>query len=241
MSFDNFDGDGRKGADGPPAWDPSHDQFVVPDDISELDADIRSYHRECRAARRRAWIEKLTLHNRFGFTLPIVVTVLVLVAAYTVVMLVVASPRPQIAGRANLASPSAAVGEIGGLLPDVTLHRANGNGPLRDLRPAVLFLTPAGCDCNEAVRSVATAAEHNRLRIALIGKDRPPAPAGISSGLTILASEPTGKLLNTFNVKDSAPVAVLVRPNGLVNDVLHDIPSPADLDDAVEELVRPGG
>ncbi|HVX43858.1 MAG TPA: hypothetical protein VHC49_08220, partial [Mycobacteriales bacterium] len=157
-------------------------------------------------------------------------------------MLVVASPRPNITHQVQLASPSAAVGKIGGLVPDLTLHGSQGaTHPLRDLRPAVLFLTPAGCNCDDAIRSVATAAEHGRINLALIGRDRPDVPKGVSSALTVVASEPSGKLLDTFKVVDGSPVAVLVQPNGIVHDVLHDVPSPADLDDAVEELAREAG
>lgn len=238
----SFDKDGRPGADGSAAgWDAGGDDLTVPDDIHELEADIRAYHRERRAAGRRVFFRKLFLGSRFGITLPVLLAALFLAALYSIVMLVVASPRPQAPHSRALASPKVAPGRVGGLLPKLQLHDSQGAGtPLRSLRPAVLLLTPTGCtSCAEPIRSVATAAEHGRLTLTIIGTKTPDRPTGIAESLALIRSEPTGKLLRTYHV-GSKPVTLLVRPDGVVSKVLAKLPGSSALDADVRALADSG-
>lgn len=235
----SFDKDGRPGPDGSAAgWDAGGEHLVVPDDISELESDIRAYHREVRAANRRRTLRRIFVHSRFGITLPVLLAALFLAALYSVVMLVVASPRPQTPHGIALASPKTAPGRVGGLMPKVRIADSKGNfTEIRALRPAVVMLVPAKCDCAGQIRSVASAAEHARLHVTVIGTSMPTRPANVSASLVSLRSEPTGVLLPDYAVK-SKPVTLLVRPDGVVSRVLHSLPTSAKLDNDVRQLAN---
>lgn len=232
-----FDEHGRPGADGSPAdWD-DWEHLVIPDDIHELEADIRAYRREQRAAARRAVIHRVLFRTRFGVTLPVVLGALVLAAIYSVVMLVVASPRAEAPRGIALARPTVAAGRVGGLLPAVTLLDVDGTArSVRTLRPAVLLLAPAHCRCAGMAKASASAAEHSRLSLTIVGTNLPRRPAGVSSSLAALRSEPTGKLLAAYGAAHG-PVTVLVRADGVVTQVLPRLPASGTLDDDVRALL----
>jgi hypothetical protein len=235
----SFDNDGRPGPDGSAAgWDEGGDHFTIPDDIRELEADVRAYHRERRAAKRRSMLRRVFLGGRFGITLPVLLAALLLAALYSVVMLVVASPRPQPPRGVPLASPKVAAGRPGGLLPKLQIRDERGTfTPLRALRPAVVMLTPANCNCGSAIRSVATSAEHGRLGLTIIGTKEPSKPGGIADSLAQVRTEPNGDLLSAYHV-GTTPVALLVRSDGVVSKVLNQIPSSKKLDSDVSALTR---
>lgn len=232
-----FDEHGRPGADGSPAdWD-DWEHLVIPDDIHELEADIRAYRREQRAVARRAVIHRVLFRTRFGVTLPVVLGALVLAAIYSVVMLVVASPRSEAPPRTALATSTLAVGRVGGLLPDVTLRDVDGTArSLRTLRPAVLLLAPAHCRCADMANAAASAAEHSRLSLTIIGTHMPRRPTGVSPSVAALRSERTGELLATYGAVHR-PVTVLVRADGVVKQVLPKLPASGTLDDQVRALL----
>jgi hypothetical protein len=235
-----FDEQGHSGADGSPSeWEPEGrdgDHLVVPDDISELEADIRAWRREQRSLGRRTAIDRLFFRGRFGLMIPLVLGVLLLAAVSSVVTLIVSSPPPQRPAALPLARTSAGSGREGGLVPDVAVRDLSGAWrSLRTLRPGVLLLAPGGCDCDSAVRDLATSTEHNQLRLTVVG-DRPPQlPTDVSSSLAVSRAEPTGRLLDVFRVTDR-PVTVLVRADGVIDQVLHRIPRAAVLDDDIAAL-----
>jgi hypothetical protein len=237
----SFDKDDRPGADGSAAgWEDGGDQLAIPDDIRELEADVRAYHRERRATRRRMFLRRIFLGSRFGITLPILMAALFLAALYSIVMLVVASPRPQAPRGVALASPKVAPGRPGGLLPKLRISDKQGTfTPLRSLRPGVVLLTPTNCNCAGPIRSVATAAEHSRLGVTLIGTTAPATPSGIADSLAQVRTEPTGALLRTYHV-GTKPVAVLIRPNGVVSKVLTTLPPASKFDADVRALTSTG-
>lgn len=236
-----FDEQGHSGADGSPSeWQPGDQPdgapVVVPDDISELDADVRAWRREQRTASRRTAIDRFVFRGRFGLMIPLVLGILLLAAVSSVVTLIVSSPPPQRPGALPLARPSAGSGRVGGLVPDVTTRDALGaSQSLREVRPAVLLLTPAGCACDSTIRALATSAEHNRLRLTVLGDRRPTLPGEVSTSLAASRSEPTGRLLRTFHVT-RRPVTVLVRADGIVDRILHRLPGSGMLDNEIAVL-----
>ncbi len=236
-----FDEQGHPGADGSPSeWQPGGQRdgepVVVPDDISELDADIRAYRREQRSAGRRAAIDRLFFRSRFGLMIPLVLGVLLLAAVSSVVTLIVSSPPPERPGALPLARPSAGAGRVGGLVPDVAVRDAGGTSQgLRTLRPAVLLLAPAGCACDSAIRALATSAEHNQLQLTVLGARPPRLPADVSATLAVSRSEPTGRLLHVFGVTKK-PVAVLVRSDGVIDRIVRRLPAAAVLDNDIAAL-----
>lgn len=232
----SFDEHGRPDAEGSADWAAGRD-VVVPDDIRELEGDIRAYHRERRAASRRVLCRRVLFRTRFGVTLPVVLGALVLAAIYSIVMLVVTSPKAQPPRSMALARPSVPAGRLGGLLPDLSVRdRAGHAGRLRSLRPAVLLLTPTRCDCATAARSAASAAEHNQLKLTMVGITVPNRPAGVSASLADLRSEPSGDLLKAYHV-GSTPTVVLVKADGVVKRVFTAVPSGATFDSRVRALM----
>ena len=140
------------------------DPVVVPDDIRALQADIDAYHRELREAGRHRFTRRLTeslVWRRGAMPLAVLATSLGLAA---VVFAVLTLGDPGVGRRALPApvasAPTAAVGEIDGLLPDVTLRTVGGDSrSVRELRPALVALLPLHCDCAAMVNSLAGQAE----------------------------------------------------------------------------------
>jgi hypothetical protein len=126
---------------------------------------------------------------------------------------------------APLASPTVAVGEVGGLLPGLVLTGPAGPVAVRDLRPAVLVLLPAPCRCAGAVAElVGQTHETNPLPTYLVapkvgdseldGLVTDPSAAGRRAvGLT----DPTGALAASYPASPAAPSSptlLLVGPDG---------------------------
>jgi hypothetical protein len=68
-----------------------------------------------------------------------------------------------------LAAPSAAVGTVGGLVPDETLGGQTGTTTARALRPALLAVAQKACACTAALAHLADEAAGYGLTIYLIG------------------------------------------------------------------------
>lgn len=73
------------------------------------------------------------------------------------------------AGRTAAAGTAAGVGQIGGPLPDRQLIIAGKATRLRSLPPAVLALVPAGCQCTNAMRDLASEAATARVALYFVG------------------------------------------------------------------------
>lgn len=189
--------------------------FVVPDDIRELDPDLRAYYREQRVARRRATLRRLVGRSPFGVALPVVVTIALVVATYSIVMLTVASDPPSERG-AQLAAPAIAPGKLGGLLPDVGIRDAEGaRQPLRSLRPAAILLLPAQCDCADVVETMTTQTDNARVPIYVISTLLPQFGDGVGPPTNQLRSDPSGQIHEAYGATDG-PVVLLVRSDGVL-------------------------
>lgn len=237
------DDDRRPGDGGPVDGDPfSLEHLVVPDDARALSADARALHRERRAEARRRLLRRLFLTRRwrqYGVSGPIVVGVLVLVAAFASLMLLF-QPRRTTARPVPLATGVRGVGQEGGLLPEMTVRRVDGQDvAVRDYRPAVVAVLPAACDCDARLRMFGLAAVRHHLQFLLIGPAPPAAPAELAEAAVVRAGEATGRLAAAYRVGHD-PVLLLVRGDGVVNRILTTQPSEAALDGELTVLVATG-
>jgi hypothetical protein len=147
------------------------------------------------------------------------------------------SARP---GSTTLASPLVTPGAVGGLLPDVTLHNTFGAPRARALRPAVLLLRGPGCECLDVVRQVVAAAA--RVRVVTYVVDAGQSSAGAetlaaqSGGEAGGFADPAGTLAARYGVRANATL-VLVRRDGVVNQVVAAVAPSLRLDSALRALV----
>lgn len=219
------DEDDRSGESGRAGGDSSWvDSVVLPDDISELDAEVRAWRRERRALARRERLRRLASRRRA--VSPLVVVALLLMAGFTS-LFVLFQPRRTSTQPAPLATPGVDGSGRDDRLPDLAVRLADGSaGRIRDFRPAVLALAPVGCGCDAALRDVGSAADRYDVSFLLVDRELPPLPEGLKEPATVRLVEPTGALARTYGAEDAArrrpggPVLVLVGDEGQVVRVL---------------------
>lgn len=199
----------------------------APDDLSELDEEVRAYRRQLGQRRRRARWRGLLLTRRwqqYGLSGPLVVIALVLVALVGSLMAVLGPRVTALPPPRPLARPSAAAGTEGGLLPDVALSVRGSTRPARELRPAVLAVVPLDCSCGQAVSALVGQAQEFRLPVYLLGR---PADASrlselsrrTSGGTASVTLDSDGTLL--ASLQPAGLTAVLVHSDGLLEPVQH--------------------
>lgn len=217
---------------------------AAPDDISELARDVAAYRRECRAQRRREMYRRFA--RRPGATpLTLVLAALVLVAAVTALLTLIGAPPSGTApSTTKLATPSAAPGARGGLLPAVTLATTDGTPvSARDLRPGAFALLPDQCDCDPLVTSLDAAAASRHLSLFVVAPSAHPSPT---------ADTLQGQVREAKNVLYDARAAlragvgargmtlVLVGRGGLIYDIKNNVTSAQGLSaDLVTMLSTP--
>ncbi len=226
-------GDGEL-PDLPPEWGP----IVIPDDLAELADEAAEIRAELAASQQLPRMGRLIRAEPHGprrLTGPLVVLGLVLVTAFaSLLVLVLPTPSVPPTDRAPLATPAVAAGQVGGLVPLVGLSGPNGSLlRLRDLRPAVLLLTPAGCARCAAVGAALTvAARDSRVTVVLVADaGRPnPLPAEATGDRAVSLADPQGVLFRAVTARSPAgPTAVLVRADGVITRVVPDITDVATL------------
>jgi hypothetical protein len=156
-------------------------QSTAPDDISELSRDIQAYHREQRAKRRRATLQRLS--DRPGATPALIAVVALAIAALVATVLILMNPGGKSSpSELPLASTSTQVGQVGGVLPDARLRAASGGTiSANALRPAAIALIPLHCNCTPLLRNLAGGASPQRLGLKVIAPT-PDAEADTLSG-----------------------------------------------------------
>lgn len=232
------DDDGRRpdGGGSPVGGEPfDWEHFVVPDDARELDADVRAYRREMRA-QSQGGIRRFVPRNKRGVVGSIALAVVVLSVAFTSLVMIFPRPRDNTVPPDPLAHPATTVGAEGGLVPDLRVERETGRAlPLRSLRPAVLMLVPEGCDCTDPARSVLTAAQRHRYLTVLIGTPVPEHPDPTMRGEVVRVSEPGAQLAKSYELGDD-PVLLLVRADGVIDQIVNGVPSDDALSSALIKL-----
>jgi hypothetical protein len=235
-----------------------HVDVVVPDDARELDRDVLAYRREERRRRRRRRLRRVVRPvTRFGVAIPIIAGAL-LVALISGALMTAFGPRPapRPKGVALAPSPTAAPGEIGGLLPagsvDV-VNRSKNARDLRDLRPAVFGIVPPGAQCPGVVAALAGSAHEYGVRFLLVADPRPaggrqPVPLKDVKACAGTAHDGTPEILEDAKALLAgayAPVpgsdgagltAVFVQPDGVVANVVPGATPGPDLSQKVKSL-----
>jgi hypothetical protein len=222
------DEDDRSGGAGGPSW---IERIVIPDDISELDADIRALHRERRAQRRRARLHRLTGSRRTGG--PLLLVALLLIAGVAG-LLVMFQPR-RTSGNVTPLGTAAATDRR---LPDTSVELVGGSTRrIRDFRPAVFALAPNGCNCDAALATVGTAVHQHNLRFYLLDRSLPRLPRGLADATATRLVQRSGVVAERYNAEkdgtrvSGGPVLVFVGRDGGVTEVLpQPIPSAVERD-----------
>lgn len=215
----------RNWPDGEPALD-----FVVPDDISELAAEVEALRRERTARARRARLQRWMPPGRWqrrGVPGAVVLATLLVVGVFGG-MLALLAPRsqPPAAPGVPLAAPSVPAGRIGGLLPAIELTSRGRPLPARRLpRPALLVLVPPGCSCDTAASLISEQAAEIPVEVVFVarGPDERVVDgyAAAAPDLAIPATDPTGALSATYGPSDRGVTLVFVRTDGVVTSVRH--------------------
>ena len=240
------DEDDLPGEGGRPGGEPSWlADLVVPDDLSELDAEVRALQRERRARARRERLRRLADPRRV--TTPLVVVALLLVTAFASLLVLFQPRRPSTSPDAlnSLGTTGAPGARREDLLPDVPVRLADGaTRSARNYRPAVLALAPLGCRCDPALRDVGLAAGRHDLTFLLVDREVPPLPRGLPAANAVRLAEPTGRLAARYGAERAGarvaggPVLVLVGRDGGVDRVLPRPPTRDALDAELARLQR---
>ena len=225
----------------PPEWG----RLTVPDDPRELAAEAETVRAElwaeANAGQQPGFVARRRL--RSGLSGPLVGLVLMLIAAVgslTIVALPYAPSRPV---RAPLTTTTVADGQRDGLLPDIRLPDDNGRAvTLRDIRPAVLLLMPAGCQCDGVAASLVGVSADAQIPVGLVGAAQAPArPSASSRDRVIVLTDPAGGLSGAITAGRTAaarmgpiaaptgPTAVLVRSDGLIAAIVPDLRDAAQI------------
>jgi hypothetical protein len=223
--------------------------IVVPDDARELDRDIIAYRREERRRRRRARWQRLAAPiTRFGLAAPFIAGAL-LIALISGTLITVFGPRPapRASGRPVAVQPTAGPGQIGGVLPGGQIVVPGHRRQLIDLRPALILVVPRNCRCESTVNELSRQAHEYRIGLYLVADQRDitvPAEerakemrdlAGAARyGVAIVAEDAKAVLATTYQA--SGLTAVLVRADGVVDDVLRGLPAQPRLETRLEQL-----
>jgi hypothetical protein len=215
---------------------------VAPDDIRELTADIKAYHREQRAIRREWVLRRLTV--RLGMRpLSLVAIILVLVAAIATMVAVVMPSSTRAVATAPLAKTTASPTR-NGLLPQVQLRTIDQKVVAsRSLRPSLIALPPSPCDCASLLRQAAADADAHHVQFVVV------APA--SSDTELLALSGTfGKVRSSLLYDATAALRhgalhavgltlVVVDPDGTVRKVAPSVTasSLSEINQPLQQLV----
>jgi hypothetical protein len=225
----NVGGDPERDDSGLPPAD-----IEIPDDARELERDVQAYYRELRALRRRRrWGNLHRPLTRDGMVLPLLAGCLIL-ALLTGTLLTLFA-----AGQTDLQPPGShpALGATGSaaasvtptavpvrtLLPNVSIITAMQHSlRVRSLKPAVLTLVPAGCQCATTLQELIQQARQAGVHLYMIANGE-----ARLSGLVNLALDQTGEdptligyeKTNVLGTKYRATgvTAILVRADGAVS------------------------
>lgn len=223
------------------------DGVVVPDDLSEIAADIEAYHRELRLAARRRRIARITgtrVWQRFALPAAVAVSSLTIAGAVFAILTLghprgtLGPPKAPVATAAGLPGP----GEVGGLLPDVTVRTSGGAINIRDVRPALVALVPLQCDCASLLSKLAAQAAEVRLPLVVVAPANRDAEVDSLPGQTHNGTvEPVfdlhGELAAAYDA--SGVTAVGLLPNATVSFVQRDLDADVHLEPWLTQMVHP--
>jgi hypothetical protein len=201
--------------------------FVIPDDLHELAAEVAQVRAELRRERRRARIRAVVGSPGLPRAVVLAVALLSALSAVIVVLLPPTPLRTLPSRTVRATARSAGGGKL--LVPDVLLPGTTTPVPLRGTRPSVLLRVSEGCACDELISRYAAAAAPGKIRLVIIGGRAVPTlhalpPLGKSSAAhPIPAADPSGALAGI--VPEPAPgraSAAFVNSTGEISRVLPD-------------------
>jgi hypothetical protein len=240
--------------------DPDRDDFglppidiVIPDDARELDRDVQAYQRELRALRRKRRVSRVRGPlTRDGMVLPLLAGCLMLALLTSTLLIMFAADQT---GAPDLARPpatqtqpkntpttQAAAGQLNGLLPAATVKIRGKAEPLRTVTAAmaaVLTLVPPDCKCASELRQLSDQAARADVIVFFVGT---PQVMPQLTGLATAIGQPTSRVAeDTTNVlgstyRQQGLTAVLVRRDGTVASVIHQLPQQNRLDAGLQEI-----
>ncbi|MDX6286336.1 MAG: hypothetical protein QOG53_1821 [Frankiales bacterium] len=217
----------------------------IPDDARELAAEVATYQRELRAARRRALANRLLpleRLRRYGIAAPVIIAVLCSAIAVTALFFALRPDGAASVRQEPLATqPAAQVGSVGGLIPATPLLVGTVTRSAQSLRPGVLALVPIDCGCFAVVENLARQAGQFGFRLYVV------APSGIDTEVDAIASkvrgaqvtsafDAVGALAQTYHA--TGVTAVLLRGNGVVQDVVRDLSASTRLTARIASLAE---
>ena len=221
------------------------DGVDVPDDLSELQADIDAYHRERRLAARRRRLAPLLdsqLWQRYALPAAVVVGSLIIAAA---VLGILTLDRPQrFAGppQAPVATSNPIpAGQVGGTIPDVALTTPTGHLYTWHLRPALIALVPVRCNCEPLLYKLTGEAFGVNVPLVVVAPGTQDAeifslPGRVHSGEVEPAMDPQGQLAATYN--PSGVTVLTLRPDGTVGYLERNVTDTADVTGALSRLLQ---
>ena len=223
----------------PPEWA----GFVVPDDISELEPEIRAVRGELPMAEERSRRARLgrifetPRWQRSGLSGPLVAVVLLAVLAFASLVFLLRPATPPSPTPRPLAKPTVAPGVAEALLPDLAVPVGRtGSVRLRNLRPAVIVLVPAKCDCTPLIADVITSTTASRLNVLVLGERQdPPLPRTAPQDRVRAGTDTGGQLAMTYQA-GPAPMVLFVRSDGTVARVMHNAEPGAQLHQEIRGL-----
>jgi hypothetical protein len=231
-----------------PGGTPARLPIVVPDDARELARDIAAWRREERWRRRRSAIERRLFGgppSSRGISAPLIITLLLAVALLGATLAFPGSARehPTTAPvPLVLAAPSAALGTVGGLVPDESLVGQTGTTTAQALRPALLAVAQAGCACTAALSHLTDEAAAYGLTIYLIGppsqKSELTALAGATDPDQVQVMVDQGSVLTTAFSRGTLTV-VGVHADGVIEVIVDNFLRTTSLENVLGELKQP--
>ena len=140
-----------------------------------------------------------------------------------------------------LAAPSAAVGTIGGLVPDETLGGQTGTTTARALRPALLAVAQTGCACTAALAHLAEQAASYGLTVYLIGSQAQHAElASLATGGNPVVQVLTDQGSAVTSAFSRGTLTVVgVHADGVIEVIIDDFLRTTSLDGVLGGLKQP--
>jgi hypothetical protein len=220
----------------------------IPDDARELDRDVLAYRRELRARRRRQRVARLFGPlRRHGFggqaaIMPLIVTCVALsMLAGAMLSVVTISPaRAPTLSRPPQATPSTPPGLT--TLPAGDVEVGTGTVPVRNLASSALALIPVNCDCDPALRRLASQAAAARVDLYFVASgaamSQLAALAARDGGGTAVAAYDTDSILGA--AYHPVGLTVLLVYSDATALTRRNLPADFQLTAALSGLERPG-
>lgn len=211
----------------------------VPDDARELDADLYRWRREQQAIHRRA--RSLRRRRPIAFAAGVCLLSLLVATGTGLIATMLPSAPDTTRHAAALATVTrAAPGDVGGLLPDVTLRLGDRPVRARAVRPALLGLLPAHCGCQRIVNDLAAQAAEFGVPLVLVTSGNPDSDlAGDpAEGQTLAAATHRGTVEAAYDEQAALSTgygargvtAVVVADDGVVTAVARSLAPPLRLE-----------